>query len=63
MQNERKLTVSIADVQVALELWLNSQVLKTPVVVESIKRRSSKANPPGEFDVTLRSCEEGPEGI
>ena len=61
MQNERKLTVSTADVQAALELWLNSQVLRAPVVVESIKRRSSKAKPPGGFDVTVRPCEEDSE--
>ncbi len=62
MQNERKLTVSTTDVQAALELWLNTQVLKAPVVVESITRRSSKAKPPGGFDVTVRPREEESEG-
>lgn len=54
MHSERKLTLSPADVRAAVELWLNSQVLKVPVTVESVTQHSAKAKEPHLFEVTLR---------
>ena len=59
MHSERKLTLSPADVRAAVELWLNTQVLKIPVTVEDVTQRSAKAKEPNVFEVTLRPQAEG----
>lgn len=54
MEKKSQLTLSPADVQTALAYWLNREVLKQPVVVETVKQRSAKAKPPNVFELVVR---------